>query len=157
MHEKKARADNNSFESASVCKQVLEAAWQAKNLPKVREWLPMLIKRRGQAKQAVQEMVKLCVETYLPALASQSREETFLMLGVLREVSEGKMFLEAEYAQCTRQLCEMLEADGKLDEACKTIQEIQIETYGSLKNKDKVLFILYQMKLVLARQDYVRL
>jgi len=81
----------------------------------------MLIKRRGQAKQAVQEMVKLCVETYLPALASQSREETFLMLGVLREVSEGKMFLEAEYAHCTRQLCEMLEADGKLDEACKII------------------------------------
>lgn len=51
----------------------------------------------------------------------ESREETFLMLGVLREVSEGKMFLEAEYAQCTKQLCEMHEADGKLDEACKII------------------------------------
>ena len=51
----------------------------------------------------------------------------------------------------------MLEADGKLDEATKTIQEIQIETYGSLENKEKVDFILYQMKLVLQRQDYVRL
>lgn len=157
MLEKRARAENNSFESASVCKQVLEAAWKARNLAKLREWLPMLVRRRGQAKQAVQEMVKLCVDTYLPELAAQSREETFWMLAVLREVSEGKMFLEGEFAQCTRQLCEMHESDGKLEEACKIIQEIQIETYGSLKNKDKVLFILYQMKLVLARQDYVRL
>jgi 26S proteasome regulatory subunit N5 len=51
----------------------------------------------------------------------------------------------------------MLEADGKLDEGTKLIQEIQIETYGSLKNVEKVDFILYQMKLVLERQDYVRL
>merc|ERR1719188_142474 len=51
----------------------------------------------------------------------------------------------------------MLEADGKIDEATKIIQEIAIETYGSLENKEKVDFILYQMKLVLARQDYIRL
>lgn len=38
-----------------------------------------------------------------------------------------------------------------------TIQEIQIETYGSLKNQEKVDFILYQMKLVLQRNDFVRL
>ena len=50
----------------------------------------------------------------------------------------------------------MYEADGKIDEAAKIIQEIQIETYGSLENKEKVAFILYQMKLVLARQDYIR-
>ena len=50
----------------------------------------------------------------------------------------------------------MYEADGKIDEAAKIIQEIQIETYGSLENKEKVSFILYQMKLVLARQDYIR-
>ena len=53
------------------------------------------------------------------------------------------MFLEQEYASCTRQLCEMYEQDGRLEEATKIIQEIQIETYGSLKNKDKVEFILY--------------
>jgi len=40
-------------------------------------------------------------------------------------------------------LIEMLEQDGKIDEATKIIQEIQIETYGSLENKEKVDFILY--------------
>lgn len=67
------------------------------------------------------------------------------------------MFLEREYANCTRRLIEMLEEDGKTDEAALTIQEIQIETYGSLQNREKVDFILYQMKLVLQRNDFVRL
>lgn len=61
------------------------------------------------------------------------------------------MFVEREYAVCTRQVVEMYEADGKIEEAVKQIQEIQIETYGSLENKEKVEFILYQMKLVLIR------
>jgi 26S proteasome regulatory subunit N5 len=101
----------------------------------------MLIKRRGQTKQAIVEMVQLCHSKFLPLLPSQ--EEVFNMLTTLREVSEGKMILEREYAQCTQQLVMMYEADGKIEEACKIIQEIQIETYGSLQNKEKVDFILY--------------
>jgi len=34
-------------------------AWSHKQLAKVREWLAMLIKRRGQAKQAIIDMVQL--------------------------------------------------------------------------------------------------
>ena len=78
------------------------------------------------------------------------------MLETLREACDGKMFLEREYADSTKQLCMMLEKDGKAEEATKIIQEIQIETYGSLEVKEKVEFILYQMGLVLARKDYVR-
>ena len=85
-----------------------------------------------------------------------NREEKYNLLNTLREASDGKMFLEREYANCTRQLCEMMEEDGKVDEATKIIQEIQIETYGSLQTVEKVDFILYQMKLVLIRRDFVR-
>ena len=89
--------------------------------------------------------------------AMPSRDERFSLLNTLRTVTDGKMFLEREYSQVTREVVEMYEADGKIDEAAKIIQEIAIETYGSLENKEKVDFILYQMKLVLARQDYIRL
>jgi len=78
------------------------------------------------------------------------------MLECLREAGEGKMFLEREYSQATMQLCKYLEEDGKAEEATKIIQEIQIETYGSLEVREKVEFILYQMKLVLQRKDFVR-
>lgn len=85
-----------------------------------------------------------------------TREEKYNMLQTVRDASDGKMFLEREYAQSTKWLCEMLEEDGKVDEATKIIQEIQIETYGSLQTAEKVDFILYQMKLVLLRRDFVR-
>lgn len=99
-------------------------------------------------------MVQLCIDEYLNQMPT--REEKYTLLQTLRDVSEGKMFLEREYANCTKWLCEMLEEDGKSDDATKIIQEIQIETYGSLQTVEKVDFILYQMKLVLQRRDFVR-
>lgn len=66
------------------------------------------------------------------------------------------MYLEKEYSEATMTLCHFLEEDGKAEEATDIIQEIQIETYGSLEVKEKLEFILYQMKLVLMRRDFVR-
>jgi hypothetical protein len=57
----------------------------------------MLIKRRGQAKKAIIDMVQWCMsEAVLNKLPS--REERYKMLEALREASEGKMFLEREYS-----------------------------------------------------------
>jgi 26S proteasome regulatory subunit N5 len=40
--------------------------------------------------------------------------------------------------------------------AADIIQEVHVETYGSLSKKDKVEFILEQIRLVLAKKDFVR-
>lgn len=120
----------------------------------MRQWLLVLTKRRAQAKRAITDMINLCMNTFLDKLPS--RDEKMNMIVSLREATEGKIFLEREYATCTKMQVEMLESEGKIDEAASVIQEIAIETYGSVESKDKVDFILYQMKLVLARQDYIR-
>jgi len=99
-------------------------------------------------------MVDLCQNKLFDKLPTRS--DKYKMLEALREASEGKMFLEREYSQATKTLCEYLEQDGKAEEGTKIIQEIQIETYGSLEVAEKVEFILYQMKLVLMRKDFVR-
>ena len=36
------------------------------------------------------------------------------------------------------------------------LQEVHVETYGSLSKKDKIEFILEQMRLTLAKKDFVR-
>jgi 26S proteasome regulatory subunit N5 len=36
------------------------------------------------------------------------------------------------------------------------LQDVHVETYGSLSKKEKVEFILEQMRLTLGKQDYVR-
>lgn len=120
---------------------------------RVREFLLLLAKRRGQLKKPIIDMVQWAqskVET-MP-----TREEKIALLDCLNQASDGKMFLEREYSQIVRAQAVMLEEDGKPDEATKHVQEIQIETYGSLTTVEKVDFILYQMKLVLARRDFVR-
>lgn len=112
------------------------------------------MKRRGQAKKSTVDMVTMCQTTIFEQLPS--REEKYKMLKVLQEACEGKMFLELEYSQATMTLCKYMEEDNKAEEATDIIQEIQIETYGSLSVKQKLEFILYQMKLVLMRKDFVR-
>ncbi len=50
----------------------------------------------------------------------------------------------------------MQEEDGEVGKAAKTMQELAVETYGSMERKEKVDFILEQMRLCLDTQDYIR-
>jgi 26S proteasome regulatory subunit N5 len=155
LEEKQARHDNDHVKVSEICLRILRLAFDHHDLPHLRDFMAQLIKRRGQAKKAIIDMVQWVMsDAVLNKLPS--REERYKMLDALKEASEGKMFLEREYSQVTRTTAEMLEADGKHDDATKLVQEIQIETYGSLQTVEKVDFILYQMKLVLGRRDFVR-
>lgn len=50
----------------------------------------------------------------------------------------------------------MLIAQNEIDKAAETIQEVQIETYGSIEKKEKLDYILYQVWIMLLKKDYVR-
>lgn len=128
-------------------------AFDEKEYKYLREFIILLTKRRGQAKKAITDMVQQAM-TYIDKMPT--REEKFNLINTLREATEGKIFVEVEYGRVTRQYAEMKEEDGQFDEATDTIQEVQIETYGSMDKKEKLEYILYQLKLVLKRKDYVR-
>lgn len=128
-------------------------SYDQKEYKHLRQFIPLLTKKRGQAKKAITDMVQLAM-TYIDKMPN--REEKFNLINTLRETTDGKIYVEVEYARVTKQYSEMKEEDGELDEATDTIQEVQIETYGSMEKKEKLLYILYQLKLVLLRKDYVR-
>jgi len=119
LEEKKQRQENDSFKGAVVCCKIIQAAFDEKEYVKLREWLIVLCKRRGQSKKATTDMVQLCMNTLKDKLPS--REERFTMLNTLRTATEGKIFLEREYSQTTKEVVEMYEADGKIDDAAKII------------------------------------
>jgi len=77
--EKKARQDNDSNLTATICKQIIQAAYDKKEWIKVREWLSVLVRRRGQTKQAIIDMTQLALQNFLPS-AELSREEKFNLL-----------------------------------------------------------------------------
>merc|ERR1712241_134012 len=74
----------------------------------------------------------------------------------LRSITKGKIYVEVERARLTHRLSQMQEADGDIAAAAKTMQDLQVETYGSMDKKEKVELILDQIRLCLATKDYIR-
>ncbi|KAI5651723.1 PCI domain-containing protein [Phthorimaea operculella] len=64
--------------------------------------------------------------------------------------------LEVERARLTHILAKIREEEDNVAEAAKIIQELQVETYGSMDKREKVELILEQMRLCLAIKDYIR-
>ena len=53
-------------------------------------------------------------------------------------------------------MAKIKEAEDKVVEAADLMQELQVETYGSMEKREKTDFILEQMRLCLAKKDFVR-
>lgn len=61
-----------------------------------------------------------------------------------------------ERARLTYKLAQMREAEGDIALAGTILQELQVETYGSMERREKVELILEQMRYCLAKNDYIR-
>merc|ERR1712115_474235 len=77
-------------------------------------------------------------------------------MATLNEVTDGKIFVEVEKARLTKMLADIKEKEGKIEEAANLMQEVQVETFGAMDRREKTEYILDQMRLVLAKKDYVR-
>lgn len=87
---------------------------------------------------------------------SQNYSNVFYILTIFCLNQSIQIYVEVERARLTRILSAMKEKEGNIDEAAKLLQELQVETYGSMEKREKVEFILEQMRLCLARKDYIR-
>ncbi|KAI0244074.1 proteasome regulatory particle subunit [Massospora cicadina] len=97
------------------------------------------------------------VQQAMGYLDSAPDQETMLaLLDTLRAVTEGKIYLEVERAHLTKRLSKVKEDEGKINEAAEILQELQVETFGSMEKREKTEFILEQMRLCLLNKDYVR-
>lgn len=65
------------------------------------------------------------------------------LIETIKEICDKKIFLEVEYARCCLRLVKYKENDKEIEEAAKILQEVQVETYGSMDKREKIEFILY--------------
>ena len=72
----------------------------------------------------------------------------------LCDLTEDKVHVEVLRARLTRKLCDIYKQQGNIEEAARTIQKIQIETFSSMPAVEKTDFILEQMLLSLQISDY---
>jgi len=152
--EKQTRTAADMISTSRILVAVMKICFNNKNLEMLNENLMLLTKRRGQLKQAVIKMVQ---ETCTYVEQIDSKEEKLKLIETLRTVTSGKIYLELERARVTRKLAEIREAEGDIAEAASVLQELQVETYGSMEKREKVEYILEQMRLCLAKRDFVRM
>jgi len=151
--EKQTRTGSDMHSTARVLVTIVQLCFNAEKWELLNENIIVLTKKRSQLKQAVAKMVaESC--TYLDK--TPDKETQLKLINTLRSVTEGKIYVEVERARLTHRLSKIYEADGKVSEAAKVMQELQVETYGSMERKEKVELILEQMRLCLATQDYIR-
>ncbi|KAL0278604.1 UNVERIFIED_CONTAM: hypothetical protein PYX00_000376 [Menopon gallinae] len=151
--EKQTRTGADMASTGRVLVAIVQICFEAKNWSLLNENISLLAKRRSQLKQAVAKMVKECC-TYVDQ--TPNKEVKLKLIETLRSVTEGKIYVEVERARLTHKLAKMKEEEGNITEAANIIQELQVETYGSMEKTEKVELILEQMRLCLAKKDYIR-
>ncbi|XP_065065829.1 26S proteasome non-ATPase regulatory subunit 12-like [Rhopilema esculentum] len=151
--EKQTRNAADMFSTSRILVAIVKFCYQCKEYDLLNENLTVLTKRRGQLKQAVTKMVQEAC-TYVDEISDI--DQKLKLIDTLRTVTAGKIYVEIERARLTRKLAGIKEAQGDVSEAANILQELQVETYGSMEKREKVEFILEQMRLCLAKKDYIR-
>lgn len=83
-------------------------------------------------------------------------EAKLKLIDTLRTVTAGKIYVEIERARLTKKLAAIREGQGDITEAATILQELQVETYGSMEKREKIEFLLEQMRVCLLKGDYIR-
>lgn len=162
--EKKCRVGNDTPSLIRVVEASLQLCKYCSDDEALISTLKTLSSRRSQKSKAVSALLSKALPwvlkddsfTPLEVTNDSQKEIRERIVVVLRDITDGKLFLEAERARLTRALAILKEQDGNISEAADVLQEVHIETYGSLSKREKVEFLLEQIRLTLAKKDYVR-
>lgn len=67
-----------------------------------------------------------------------------------------QIFVEVERARVTKLLSDILFSKGEVSKAADILQELAVETFGSMSRREKTEFIIEQMRLNAEREDWNR-
>jgi len=151
--EKKARLASDGPSVVKVAKAVVSLLADLGEWKQLNDQITALCKKRSQ----LQSVITAVIRDGIALLPKTPNKEIWLeLLDALRLQAAGKMYVELERARMTKMLAEYQESLGKTVEAADTLQEIQVETVGSMELQEKAEFLLEQLRLCLAKRDWVR-
>ena len=151
--EKKTRLSQDSSTCSKVVQKILEMIFAVKKWTLLSDTVTMISKRRSALQKVVYKMVVQAMG-YLDE--TPDKETRVGLIETLRKVTEGKIFVELEYARLARMLAKIKEDAGDVVEAAGILQEVSVETCGSMEAREKAEFMLEQVRLCLAKKDWVR-
>jgi len=151
--EKLTRVAGDAISNGKVMVAAVKLCFEAKQWQQLNDHIIIFTKKRSQLKQGIAKMVQ---ESYTYVDQTPDMDTKLKLIDTLRVVTEGKIYVENERARLTMILAKIKEDGGHISEAADILQELQVETFGSMERKEKIEFILEQMRLCLAKKDYIR-
>ena len=148
-----AMQGGDSAATSRVAVAIITLCWEARDLRALNANILLIAKRRAQLKQAISDVVTAAM-SYLEQLPSKA--DKLELITTLRTVTEGKIYVEVERARLTLALALAKEAEGRLAEASDVVQEVAIETAGSMEKREKAEFLMQQVRLTAAVSDWAK-
>eukprot|EP01084_Bolivina_argentea_P282845 484274_1 len=155
--EKKQRQSEKEGNTLFIAKSILNLCKNSGDWNMTVEQIAILSRRRSQFRRVTMRIVQYSMEWLNEDNIKNNKEKKLKLINTLISVTEGKIFVEVERARLTRKLAEIKEKEeNDVSEACDILQELQIETFGSMRKKEKIDFLLEQFRLNLAKKDFIR-
>jgi len=151
--EKQTRTASDAISTGRILVSIVKYCSSRNEWDLLNEHILTLSKRRSQLKQSITKMVQ---EAFDLVEKTPDLETKLKLIETLRNVTAGKIFVENERARLTKKLADIYEGEGKTKEAADILQELQVETYGTMDRREKIEFLLEQMRLCLAKEDFIR-
>ncbi|KAG0141300.1 hypothetical protein CROQUDRAFT_664022 [Cronartium quercuum f. sp. fusiforme G11] len=151
--EKQTRNASDLASTTRLLVKVVSILFEVGDLDALAQHVHQLARKHGQLRQATTIMVEKVME-FLPRVNESSKCK---LTEGLREVTEGKIYLEVQRARLTRQLAQIKETAGEGRIANDLMQELQVETFGSMDRREKIEFILEQMRLLRIQRDWEKM
>merc|ERR1712212_587235 len=155
--EKNCRVNHDAGSLSRVLVAIVEICFNKKAWKDLNENIAALTKRRSLIKMSIAKMVQRCCEFVEELSKEAALKETYIgLMECLRLNTDGKIYVKNERARLTLRLAMLKEKNGEVKTASSIINELHVETYGTMARKEKVEFILEQMRLTIAADDCVR-
>merc|ERR1711976_694632 len=152
LDEEKRQRKNNKEENTTYI--ILAVARLCKTFKKwnvLEMQLFSLVKKHGQFKATIQKFIQECV-SYIKQISNVTTK--LCLIDALLIVTDGKIYLELERARLTMQKCQIFEHEKKnLKKAAEVIEDLQVETFNSVKQRERTKYIMEQIRLFLSTED----
>ncbi|KAH8119944.1 26S proteasome non-ATPase regulatory subunit 12 [Phellopilus nigrolimitatus] len=158
--EKQTRNASDQKSTIRLATTISDLAYEARDYTQLNANISLLSKKHGQLKVVVQTLVEKTMG-WLEEVKSRDGLDRWLeLIETLRQVTEGKIFLETPRARVTLALAHYHESlanqptpntpppQKSLETASELLNDLQVETYSSMERKEKTEFLLEQMRLL---------
>jgi len=151
--EKLTRLAGDMATTGKVLCAIVEMCFKAQRWQYLNDNMILLAKKRSLIKAAIAKMIKTAYEL---VEQTPNLDIKIALIESLRDITDGKIYVELERARLTLKLAHIKEGQNKIKEACTVLQDLQVETFGSMDRKEKVNFILEQIRFCIMNKDFIR-